>query len=346
MKKLIIVVVSFLAILAFSCKKSSTTENPIIAEAFDDIFLAAQHMGVNYGPYHFDGQAPGTAIPVSQIQADLSSIAQHFKFLRTYTVEDGMDQVIPEAAAKNLQVCVGIYCNPGNDARTKADIDLAVSQASKHPGTVTAFVIGNETNLNGPNYVPDDKVASLMDYAKQKITAANLTDVSVTSCITGTGGLSGGMGDSHACQAIMGKCRDLNDAGNRIILMTIYPYYGQKTNGLNTPSDISGNMSWSYDNGMKQAISAYGLSVIIGEIGWPSQGNDPAMENNANEGLNFVASLHWINGNNGQNQAYNTFWFSMFDEPWKTNEPYGIGPYWGIYPSNGSTQSKFTIPVL
>ena len=154
------------------------------------------------------------------------------------------------------------------------------------------------------------------------------------------------MGDSHPCAAILGKCRDLNDVGNRIILMTIYPYYGQKTNNQNNPSDISGNMSWSYDNGMKQAIQGYGLSVVIGEIGWPSQGNDPAMENTSNEEVNFTASLHWINGANNQSQSYNTFWFSIFDEPWKTNEPYGIGPYWGIYPSDGSIQAKFTIPGL
>ena len=47
--------------------------------------------------------------------------------------------------------------------------------------------------------------------------------------------------------------------------LSIYPWYGQ-TAGSMTPGDISGNMDWSYNNGMAQAIKAK-LEVVIAEIG-------------------------------------------------------------------------------
>lgn len=344
---------SFVLLLATAggCTKSdsdteySGTGSPTVKEPSSDIFATADHMGVNYGPFHFDGQNSGSAIPLSQIQADLDLIARNFKFIRTYTVDNGMDKVPQEAASRGIEVSLGVHCTPNDQVKTKADIDLAVSVTSQYPTTVTSIVVGNETNQDGPNYVSDAEVAAYMDYAKQKMNAASLSGISVSSCITGVGGLPGGSGNDHACPLIMQRCRDLNLAGDRVIFMTIYPYYGQKYNSQNHPSDIGGNMNWSYQNGMAQA-EQLGLDVVIGEIGWPSQGNDQNMENPGNESLNFTATLNWINGINDYKKAFNTLWFSMFDEPWKTNEPFGVGPYWGLYAKNGATQPKFTIPKL
>ena len=341
-------IIALMAVMAGCTKKQSDNTSlvlPMPKEPSHDIFAAKAHMGVNYGPFHFNGQNPGTQVPLSQIQADLTLIAKNFNFIRTYTVSNGLDQVIPEAASRGIEVAVGIHCYTNDATRTKADIDLAVSSASVNPIAVTALVVGNETNLNGPNYVADGTVAGYMEYAKQKLNAAGLTSVSVTSCITGTGGLPNGMGDSRGCPMIMQKCVSLNGHGDRVIFMTIYPYYGQKYNSQNNPSGLAGNMQWSHDNGMAQA-EAQGIDVVIGEIGWPSGGNDPSMENVNNQRIHFTATLNWINGQNIYNKSYNTLWFSMFDEPWKTAEPFGIGPHWGLYAANGATTPKFAIPPL
>jgi exo-beta-1,3-glucanase (GH17 family) len=341
-----LLVFSVFFFLFFGCEKNTvTTETGTpVAEPVCDIFLAPEHMGVNYGPFHFTGQNTGTEIPLSQVQGDLDLIVKNFKFIRTYTVGNGMDDVVPEAAARGMQVALGIHCVPNDAVKTKNDIDLAITVTKVNPNTVTALVIGNETNLTGTNYVDDMTVSGYMGYAKQKMTEAGLSGISVTSCITGTGGVNGGMGDSHGCPNILQRCYDLNDPGNRVIFMTIYPYYGQKGSQIK-PLDIAGNMQWSHDNGMAQA-ERKGLDVIIGEIGWPSQGSDPNMENVPNEKLNFQATLNWINGANIYKKSYNTLWFSMFDEPWKVNEPFGIGPYWGLYEANGAQQPKFPIPPL
>ncbi|MEI8006847.1 MAG: glycosyl hydrolase family 17 protein [Bacteroidota bacterium] len=341
----IFVIISMIAVTASCAKEKSTVDNKQPVEPVQDIFFAKEHMGVNYGPFHYNGQNPGTQVPLTQIQTDLTLIANTFNFIRTYTVANGMDQVVPEAAARSIQVALGVHCYPNDTVSTKADIDLAVSRTAAFPSAVTAIVVGNETNLDGPNYVNDSTVAGYMDYVKQKLTAAGLTGITVSSCITGTGGLPGVTGNSHPCPQIMQRCVSLNSQGDQVIFMTIYPYYGQKYGGQNTPSDISGNMQWSHDNGMAQA-EVLGLGVVIGEIGWPSSGNDSTMENAGNEGLNFAATLLWINGSNIYSKSYNTLWFSMFDEPWKTGEPFNVGPYWGLYAANGATQPKFTIPPL
>lgn len=60
--------------------------------------------------------------------------------------------------------------------------------------------------------------------------------------------------------------------------------------------------------------------------------------------INFSTTLDWIDGDNIYYQAYNTFWFEMFDEPWKTSSP--IEAYWRLYGKNNAQTPKFTIPNL
>ncbi len=347
----------FMVLMLFviaSCNKDndSTPENPNILEAKKDVIATLEHMGICYGPYHKSGQAPGTSVPLQQIDTDLTIIAEHFDFFRTYTVADNMDKVVGVAASKNLQVALGVHCYTtaqGGAAKTKADIDKAITATKGNINTVVCIIVGNETNFgkgSNPNYVDPSIVAGYMEYTKTKINEAGIS-LPITSC------LSAGGADKNSAEyapAILEKCRDLNKKEHKIVMINIYPYYGQVYNYVNnnmpvTPGDISGNMNWSFDNqGIKAAEAQYGLAVIIGEIGWPTGGTFE-FQTVANSELNFKTTLDWINGNNRDHQAYNTFWFEMFDEPWKKNEPNGAGPHWGLYQSNGQTP-KFNIPNL
>ncbi len=337
-----------LMFLAVSCNKNDegiNTYEPQILEADNDIFVSVEHMGVCYGPYHNDGQAPGTFIPTSQIEADLTLIAKNFDFLRTYTVADNMDQVVNIAASKDLDVLLGVHCYPGNAVTTKSDIDKAILAAKQHPTTVMCIAIGNETNLkNGnDNYVPPSVVAGYMDYAHSKMVEAGIK-IPISACITGTG--ADAQQPNAAIEdyagAILQKCKDLNDPDDRFIVLNIYPYYAPNSN----PGNITENMQWSYQHGMSNAENNFDLAVLIGEIGWPSAngGTSTSKENIANMKLNFSTTLDWIDGKNIYNQAYNTFWFEMFDEPWKTSSP--IEAYWGLYVKNNAQTPKFTIPNL
>lgn len=337
-----------MSIILSSCTKIDDLP-PVIHPTERNLFNSTLHLGVNYEPYHYEGQHPGVEIPVSQIQEDLGLIAQTFDYFRTYTVEDNMDQVVPIAAGLNLQVALGVYCHPGDSLRTMQNIDKAVAIAALYPGTVACFVIGNETNIkNDTNYVPSILVKEYMIYTKSKLIAYSL-NIPITSCITG-GGADPDYNDptQEFCGVIMQACRDLNETGQRVILLSMYPYWGQYYSGKNSPENIMAGMTWSYKHGIEQARKMYDVCSIIGEIGWPSASYDipTARENKTNEGINFNTTLNWLTGNNEQYQAYNGFWFMMFDQPWKIHEPNEVGPHWGIYEKNGSQVPKFELPVI
>jgi len=46
--------------------------------------FAGQFLGIDYGPFHEDGQAPHTPIPDSQYLSDLGVLSKKFTFIKTY----------------------------------------------------------------------------------------------------------------------------------------------------------------------------------------------------------------------------------------------------------------------
>jgi hypothetical protein len=48
----------------------------------------------------------------------------------------------------------------------------------------------------------------------------------------------------------------------------------------------------------------------------------------------------WVSGTNPLGMSFDTYWFEMFDEPWKTQEG-PQGPHWGLYTSGSNPQPKF-----
>ncbi len=249
-------------------------------------------------------------------------------------------------ASKYIAAAINFKGDPWDIMDKGAEIDIAIAAIKAHPSSVMCLVIGNETDRYGPGFVDPSVVAGYMDYAHSKLNAEGLL-LSLTSCITGGGADStGGSGAAQVyARPILQKCKELNKPHHQVILLNIYPYYGNGQAG-----NIADNMKWSYEHGMNNAENNFGLEVMIGEIGWPTgtnnNGTSTSRENVANAETNFKTTLKWVDGENYLNQAYNSFWFEMFDEPWKTNEPNGVGPSWGIYEANGATTPKFTIPPL
>lgn len=344
------------SIIFFSCQKKEVTSpvpdpDPILGGT--SLFTGTSPMGVCYGPYHIGDfkadpftQAPGTHIPASQIDTDLGMIAQHFSFFRTYTQVDGMDTIPYFAKKHNLQVALGVWVWPNDSNKTKLEVETAVRLAKQYPQQVRCIVVSNEPTNNG---VTLSQVVDAMNDVKELAQQAGI-NTPITSCIK-AGTVANG-------QVVVDACKSLNHADSRYIFVTIYPYDGQVFNPVpyNTPDDIKKNMEYSYGQAIKPCEDA-GLNVIIGEMGWPS-GTDnnetqkpTEWENNINMGKNYAASLSWISGNNQgstvfpPNKIYTTFWFEMFDEPWKLGEPRGVGPCFGIYYNNPNPGRKFN-PAL
>jgi hypothetical protein len=148
----------------------------------------------------------------------------------------------------------------------------------------------------------------------------------VTTCFSGTvlqNSDSPWVGVVQNCQAV--------------VYLTVYPWYGQSVSGPPDPGNIRKQMDWSWDNGLKQVV-AQGKAIVVAEIGWPSQGGFGTSP--ANEKVNYATTKSFLSGQTAPHWALDTYWFEMFDEPWKTDEG-AYGPYWGLYTSGSDPKSKF-----
>ena len=114
--------------------------------------------------------------------------------------------------------------------------------------------------------------------------------------------------------------------------LTVYPWYGNAD-----PGNIDAQMQWSWDNGLRQ-VAERGKTVVIAEIGWPSEGGRETSVDN--ERINFEVTRKSVSGQNSLGKSFDTYWFEMFDEPWKSNEG-GQGPHWGLCDSDGNPTFDF-----
>jgi exo-beta-1,3-glucanase (GH17 family) len=85
-----------------------------------------------------------------------------------------------------------------------------------------------------------------------------------------------------------------------------------------------------------------GLSVIIGETGWPSESatgyvNGQAVASLENAERYFREVTSW-----SRDEDIPVFWFSSRDENWKTDGYAGVEKHWGLQYANG--EPKFNIP--
>src|ERR1700723_4507002 len=105
---------------------------------------------VSYAPFRGE-QTPleSTAqVPAEQIAQDLAQLAKISDCVRTYSIENGLDQV-PEVASKvGLKVIQGIWLG-SNRQKNAAQIATGIRLAKEFPSTITALVVGNEVLLRG-----------------------------------------------------------------------------------------------------------------------------------------------------------------------------------------------------
>ena len=82
---------------------------------------------------------------------------------------------------------------------------------------------------------------------------------------------------------------------------------------------------------------ADGRKVIVSETGWPNigtatKGAEPSFENAIKY---FVDTYRWA-----EEDDIEIFYFSAFDESWKTDKEGDVGAYWGLWDKDG--EPKYT----
>src|SRR4051794_4962234 len=132
---------------------------------------------VSYAPFR-GAQTPlseTTLIAPRQIAEDLAELAKVSQCVRTYSIENGLDQV-PELAAKvGLKVIQGIWLG-SNRLKNLAQIATAVRLTKEYPGVITGVVVGNEVLLRG-EMTTADLVAIIRSVKSQVAVPVTYADV-------------------------------------------------------------------------------------------------------------------------------------------------------------------------
>ena len=320
-------------VLALACTYSFAANSP-------------PFIGVNYGPYHKDGQSPDiqTAIPDSQFLADLAIITPKFKYIRIYGVEKAgrLDRLVPLIAQHypNLKVYLGIFESSKYRNETVTQMNTAIELANAYPAIVQGVIVGNEC-------LDRDFAAGAVTVNQLRADLQNVRsripnhDIFVTTCFGFYSALNpktlpNGQPDPRY---LAGK-----DYGTQlmpdcdVMMFTVYPFFG----GYDISEGLSNTQYWY--NYAKNLFN--GKQVFLGEAGWPSAalpGSAPnAIPSVANE-QKYITDLI-VNQQNQTTQLGPIFLFEAFDEPWKKGNQWET--HWGLWDKFGTPKFDFTVPTL
>ena len=110
---------------------------------------------VSYAPFRGNDSPldEATRVSASDIEEDLTKLARLTDCVRTYSNENGLDQVPAIARRLGLKVIQGLWL--GSDRKkNRARIDATVALAKQYRDTITAIVVGNEVLLRGSSPLP------------------------------------------------------------------------------------------------------------------------------------------------------------------------------------------------
>jgi len=266
-------------------------ENELIA-LYKEQLKAGMH-GLCFSPY-VEGQEPGDQLTEEQIRRRMGIIAPYTKWIRSFSCTDG-NEMIPKIAKEfGLQTLVGAWLgkDDGINRREVAGLIELINQ-----DVVDVAAVGNEVM-----YRDDLTEAELLEFLYQVKGATSGTPI--------------GYVDAYYEFAARPKITEACD----VILSNCYPFW----------EGCAQEYSLVYMKDMyHQALAAgNGKRVIITETGWPSKGTSlhGAHPSEANFMKYFINTQQW-----SKEEGIEIFYFSSFDESWKTGDEGDVGAYWGIW---------------
>jgi len=273
-----------------------------LAVTFDNPYLGIGKIAACVGHFTKPGQNPnyGSVVPEDQIAEQYAVIRKYCDAVRTYSSTHGNEHAVKYAAQYGLRIALGVWIgrdNNSNDAEIQAAINLAKQ------GTIDSIVVGSEVLLRN-----DKTEEELITYINRVKSAVS---VPVTYADTWNIWWNNGNGRPELANSV------------DYIMIHCWPYW----EGVSINQAIT-NIA---DNFQKVRNVYPGKRVVIGEVGWPSAGlpNGVAVPSEINQRRFLKDFVEWARANNIE-----FFVFEFFDEPWKTAEPYGVGPHWGFFNSD------------
>jgi len=264
---------------------------------------------LSYAPFR-DGQTPlveNTQLTVAQIDEDLKLLARYTDCIRTYSIEFGQDQIAAIAQRHGLKVLQGLWLS-NKTARNRAQIATVVALARKYPETIRAVIVGNEVLLRGELSLADVQAAirEVKAQISQPVTYADVWEFWLR----------------------------YSDLKNDVDFVTIHilPYWED--------FPLRASLAAAHIDAIRKRVAAAmpGKEIVIGEVGWPSQGRmrEGALPSPVNQARVIEDTLTLAKREN-----FHVNVIEAFDQPWKRRLEGSVGRYWGII-DRFSGQSKFT----
>jgi exo-beta-1,3-glucanase (GH17 family) len=261
----------------------------------------AKLLCVSYAPFRGDQTPlePWTHISAEQISQDLAQLAKISECVRTYSIENGLDQV-PELAAKvGLKVIQGIWLSSSRQ-KNSAQISTGIRLARQYPSTITALVVGNEVLLRGEMTQSD--LAATIRLVKAQVT------VPVTYADVWEFWL---------------RYREIYDAVD-FVTIHILPYWED--------FPIRAKYAAAHVDAIRRrmAVAFPGKEILVGETGWPSHGRmrDAALPSRTNQ-ARVVSEILDL----AKRENFRVNLIEAYDQPWKRQLEGTVGGYWGLFDS-------------
>jgi exo-beta-1,3-glucanase (GH17 family) len=261
----------------------------------------AKLMCVSYAPFRGAQTplSPTTHVAAEQIAADLEQLAKITDCVRTYSIENGLDQVPGLAARVGLKVIQGIWLG-GNRLKNLAQIATAVRLTKEFPGTITSVVVGNEVLLRGEMTTTD--LAATIRSVKAQV------DVPVTYADVWEYWL---------------RNREVYDAVD-FVTIHILPYWED--------FPIRAKYASAHVDAIRRrmAVAFPGKEILIGETGWPSEGRmrEGALPSRTNQ-ARVVSEILDL----AKKENFRVNLIEAYDQPWKRQLEGTVGGYWGLFDS-------------
>lgn len=261
----------------------------------------AKLLCVSYAPFR-ETQTPllaTTHIGPEQIAQDLAQLAKISDCVRTYSIENGLDQVPALAAKVGLKVIQGIWLS-SNRLKNLAQISTVVGLTKDYPGVITSVVVGNEVLLRG-EMTTSDLAATIRSVKSQVTVPVTYADV----------------------WEYWLRNREVYDAVD-FVTIHILPYWED--------FPIRAKFAAAHVDAIRKrmAVAFPNKEILIGETGWPSAGRmrEGALPSRTNQ-ARVVSEILGL----AKQENFRVNLIEAYDQPWKRQLEGTVGGYWGLLDS-------------
>ena len=253
--------------------------------------------GICFSMYE-DGQEPGDVITEEQVERRIKILKPYTKWIRSFSCIEGNEHIPRLAKKHGLKNMVGAWLSSDLE-KNEEEIEALINLGKE--GCVDIAAVGNEVL-----YRNELSIEQLISYIN-RVKDALPNNIQV------------GYVDAYYKFSMYPELVDSCD----VILSNCYPYWE------GCPIDYSlSHMQKMYNQANRVSK---GKKVIITETGWPNEGGSEGGAHSSNENAikYFINTQVWVANNNIE-----SFYFSSFDESWKTGDEGDVGAYWGLWDKN------------